>query len=235
MPQPARWRAPHVLAAVFLVNMHNLADPIDAALGHCHGNQVWPLAGDRRDWRHEAATRPHYRHRFPAEIISHAVWLYHVFSLSLRDVELLLAERGIVVSYETVRRWCKKFGESFRRPPAPPPAAAGGQVAPGRCVTNTSSEKEVWSCTRDEGRPFEVGSQVLVSSHCKLLSSKAMVVSVAETAGRDPGRQGWRGERKRTADEVSKAIRRCQNRGCDPSSGISSGDALKTARAASGM
>ncbi len=37
---------------------------------------------------------PHYRHRFPAEIISHAVWLYHVFSLSLRDVELILAERS---------------------------------------------------------------------------------------------------------------------------------------------
>jgi len=50
---------------------------------------------------------PHYRHRFPAEIISHAVWLYHVFSLSLRDVELLLSERGVVVSYETVRRWCR--------------------------------------------------------------------------------------------------------------------------------
>ena len=47
---------------------------------------------------------PHYRHRFPAELIGHAVWLYHVFSLSLRDVELLLVERGIVVSYETVRR-----------------------------------------------------------------------------------------------------------------------------------
>ena len=67
---------------------------------------------------------PHYRHRFSAEIISHAVWLYHVFSLSLRDVELLLAERGIVVSYETVRRWCKKFGGSFadclrRRRPRP--------------------------------------------------------------------------------------------------------------------
>src|SRR3984957_1736110 len=67
---------------------------------------------------------PCYCHRFPAEIISHAVWLYHVFSLSLRDVELLLAERGIVVSYETVRRWCEKFGESFakrlrRRRPRP--------------------------------------------------------------------------------------------------------------------
>jgi transposase-like protein len=49
---------------------------------------------------------PHYRHRFPAKIISHAVWLYHLFNLSLRDVELILAGRGIVVSYETTRRRC---------------------------------------------------------------------------------------------------------------------------------
>jgi putative transposase len=67
---------------------------------------------------------PRYRHRFSAEVISHAVWLFHVFSVSFRDVELLLAERGIVVSYETVWRWCKKFGESFadclrRRRPRP--------------------------------------------------------------------------------------------------------------------
>src|SRR6266700_2170079 len=67
---------------------------------------------------------PHYRHRFPAEVISYAVWLYHVFSLSLRNVELILAERGIVVSYETVRRWCEKFGQTFanrlrRRRPRP--------------------------------------------------------------------------------------------------------------------
>jgi hypothetical protein len=46
------------------------------------------------------------------------------------------------------------------------------------------------NCTRDEGRPFEVGNQVLISSHRKLLSSKAMVVNVAETSGHDPGRQG---------------------------------------------
>ena len=52
----------------------------------------------------------HYRHRFSSEIISHAVWLYHVFSVSLRDVKLILAERGVIVSYETVRRWYKKIG-----------------------------------------------------------------------------------------------------------------------------
>src|ERR1700761_9523294 len=67
---------------------------------------------------------PHYRHRFPAEIISHAVWLYHVFSLSLRDVELILAEHGGVVSYENLRRWCQKFAATFadrlrRRRPHP--------------------------------------------------------------------------------------------------------------------
>ncbi len=63
-------------------------------------------------------------HRFPTQIISHAVWLYHVFSLSLRDVELLLAERGVIVSYESIRRWCLKFGQGFadklrRRRPKP--------------------------------------------------------------------------------------------------------------------
>ena len=55
------------------------------------------------------------RHRFPAEIISYAVWLYHVFSLSLRDVELLLAERGVIVTHESIRHWCRKFGADFAR------------------------------------------------------------------------------------------------------------------------
>jgi putative transposase len=64
------------------------------------------------------------RHRFPGEIICHAVWLYYRFLLSYRDVEELLAERGIPVSYETVRRWCQKFGSASadglrRRRPRP--------------------------------------------------------------------------------------------------------------------
>src|SRR4051794_15118634 len=61
----------------------------------------------------ELATYPGYR--FPAEIISHAVWLYHVFSLSLRDVELILAERGITVTHESIRQWCRRFGADFAR------------------------------------------------------------------------------------------------------------------------
>jgi len=55
------------------------------------------------------------RHRFPPEIIRHAVWLYAKFTLSFRDVEDLLAERGLDVSHETVRRWCLKFGSAIAR------------------------------------------------------------------------------------------------------------------------
>jgi transposase-like protein len=55
------------------------------------------------------------RHRFPPVIIQHAVWLYHRFNLSHRDIEDLLAERGIEVSYESVRLWCNKFGPLFSK------------------------------------------------------------------------------------------------------------------------
>src|SRR5918997_3352675 len=55
------------------------------------------------------------RHQFPAAIIQHAVWLYLRFTLSYRDVEDLLAERGLDVSYETIRRWVGKFGPAIAR------------------------------------------------------------------------------------------------------------------------
>ncbi len=57
-------------------------------------------------------SNPYRGFRFPAEIINQAVWLYHFFSLSLRDVELILAARGIVVSYETIREWSLRFGRA---------------------------------------------------------------------------------------------------------------------------
>src|SRR5215203_5869764 len=60
--------------------------------------------------------QPSYRrHRFPPPVIQHAIWLYLRFTLSYRDVEELLAERGLEVSYETVRRWVLKFGPAFAR------------------------------------------------------------------------------------------------------------------------
>jgi putative transposase len=55
------------------------------------------------------------RHRFPPAIIQHVVWLYHRFNLSNRDIEDLMAERGIAVSYESIRLWCIKFGPKYAR------------------------------------------------------------------------------------------------------------------------
>jgi putative transposase len=67
---------------------------------------------------------PYKRHRFPAEIIGHCVWLYFRFCLSYRDVEELMAARGIILTYEAVRYWCRKFGQTYanqlrRRRPRP--------------------------------------------------------------------------------------------------------------------
>lgn len=60
--------------------------------------------------------KPLYKgHRFPPEIIQHAVWLYYRFNLSHRDIEDLLAERGITVSYEAIRLWCNKFGPRYAK------------------------------------------------------------------------------------------------------------------------
>src|SRR5258705_1979820 len=57
----------------------------------------------------------YHRRRFPAEIISHCVWLYFRFCLSYRDVEEMMAERGIVVTYETIRDWSQKFGATYAK------------------------------------------------------------------------------------------------------------------------
>jgi putative transposase len=68
---------------------------------------------------------PSYKgHRYPVEVISHCVWLYFRFPLSFREVEELMLERGVIVSYETVRRWCLAFGLQYanglrRRRPRP--------------------------------------------------------------------------------------------------------------------
>jgi putative transposase len=70
------------------------------------------------------STTPYKHHRFPAEIISHGVWLYFRFCLSYRDVEELLFARGVIVTYEAIRKWCRKFGQHYanqlrRRRPQP--------------------------------------------------------------------------------------------------------------------
>jgi hypothetical protein len=82
--------------------------------------QVW-CCQDSSLWRLRQDTRAY---RYPIEIIGHAVWLYHRFALTLRDVEELMLARGVVVTYETIRSWCAKFGPDYanqlrRRRPRP--------------------------------------------------------------------------------------------------------------------
>jgi len=70
-----------------------------------------------------AASSSYKGHRSPGEIIAHRVWLYHRFPLSFSEVEEMMLARGVVVSYETIRAWCAKFGQAYanqlrrRRPP----------------------------------------------------------------------------------------------------------------------
>ena len=62
------------------------------------------------------AVSPSYKgYRYPAEVIAHCVWLYHRFPLSFREVEELMLARGAIVSYETIRQWCAKFGPTYAR------------------------------------------------------------------------------------------------------------------------
>jgi putative transposase len=74
---------------------------------------------------HTSAPNHLYKyHRFPADIISHGVWLYYRFCLSYRDVEELLFARGVIVTYEAIHKWCRKFGQAYahqlrRRRPRP--------------------------------------------------------------------------------------------------------------------
>ena len=63
----------------------------------------------------KSTPNPYSGYRYPTEIISHAVWLYFRFALSYRDVEEILAARGVIISYEAVRQWCLKFGQRYAK------------------------------------------------------------------------------------------------------------------------
>ena len=75
--------------------------------------KLFTLFGGCEDWSFVAIAARYKGYRYPIEVIGHAVWLYHRFALSLRDVEELMLARGVVVSYETIRSWCAKFGPDY--------------------------------------------------------------------------------------------------------------------------
>src|ERR671917_810846 len=97
------------------------------------------------------------RHQFPPEVIRQAVWLYLRFTLSYRDVEDLPAERGLEVSYETVRRWVRKFGPAIarrlrQRRPKPSPR----WHLDGMAVRIAGEQMYLWRAVDDEGEGLDV-------------------------------------------------------------------------------
>lgn len=97
--------------------------------------------------------------QYPGEVIAHCVWLYHRFPLSFREVEELMLERGVTVSYETVRQWCAKFGQAYanqlrRRRPRPGDKWYMDEVllrsprawtnAPWVCMTRATALEQRW-------------------------------------------------------------------------------------------
>ena len=125
------------------------------------------------------------RHRFPAAIISHAVWLYHVFSLSLRDVELILAERGVSVTHESIRAWCRKFGTEFAK----------------RLRKRRPKPGDVW-------RLDEVFVRINGALHYlwRAVDQHGVVLALLQAAGRAPmGRRRRHGQQRGRCQEIMTA------------------------------
>jgi putative transposase len=100
---------------------------------------------------------PYKNHRFPAEIISHAVWLYFRFCLSYRDVEELLFARGVIVTYEAIRKWCQKFGQAYanqlrRRRPQPGDKWHLDEVF----LTINGARHYLWRAVDQEGQVLDI-------------------------------------------------------------------------------
>ncbi|MFC9285273.1 IS6 family transposase [Streptomyces sp. NPDC057052] len=105
----------------------------------------------------DSAPPSHKGHRYPVEIISHCVWLYFRFPLSFREVEELMLERGVIVTHETIRRWCAKFGQSYanglrRRQPRP-----GDKWHPDEVFARVNGEwKYLWRAVDQDGDVLDI-------------------------------------------------------------------------------
>jgi len=116
-----------------------------------------------------AAPNRYKHYRFPADIISHGVWLYYRFCLSYRDVEELLFARGIMVTYETIRQWCRTFGQDYanqlrRRRPRPGDKWHLDEVF----LTSNGAQPYLWRAVDQEG----YGLDILVQSRRNKTATK---------------------------------------------------------------
>jgi putative transposase len=138
---------------------------------------------DTRRMREQASPPTYKRHRFPPAIIGHAVWLYFRFALSYRDVEELLAERGVIVTYETIRQWCQKFGQAYanelrRRRPRPGDKWHLDEVF----VSINGTRQYLWRAVDQDGNVLDI----LVQSRRNTSAAKRFLAKLMKTQRRVP-------------------------------------------------
>src|SRR3954453_13762039 len=122
-------------------------------------------------------------HRFPAEVISHAVWLYFRFPLSLRMVEEMLAARGIIVSHESVRQWALKFGQAFANQIRRRLPASGDKWHLDEVVVKIAGKKHwLWRAVDQDGIVLDV----LVQSRCDKGAAKRLLRKLLKKQMRPP-------------------------------------------------
>src|SRR5689334_5486570 len=123
-------------------------------------------------------------YRFPAEVISHAVWLYFRFPLSLRMVEEMLTARGIIVSHETVRQWALKFGQTFANQIRRRLSTAGGKWHLDEIAIKLDGQKHlVWRAVDQDGLVLDI----LVQSRRDKRAAKRLLRRLLKRQCRAPG------------------------------------------------
>jgi putative transposase len=129
-------------------------------------------------------TKPLYAgHRFPPEVISHTIWLYFRFPLSLRMVEEMLAARGILVSHETVRQWARKFGQVFANQIRRRLPRAGDKWHLDEAVITIAGKKHwLWRAVDQDGLALDV----LVQSRRDKQAAKRLLRKLLKRQGRAP-------------------------------------------------
>ena len=127
----------------------------------------------------------YHGYRFPPEIISHAVWLYHRFGLSFRDAEDLLAQRGVTVTHETIRRWCRTFGPQYARALRRRRGRMGDTwYLDELFVTIQGRRQYLWRAVAEDGDVIEL----LVQSRRNRRAAERFFRKLLKSQGREPRR-----------------------------------------------
>ena len=127
----------------------------------------------------------YHGYRFPPEIISHAVWLYHRFCLSVRDTEDLLAQRGVTVTYETIRQWCRTFGPAYARSLRQRRGRMGDTwYLDELCVTIQGQRQYLWRAVDEDGDVLDI----LVQSRRNRRAAARFFRKLLKGQGREPRR-----------------------------------------------